>query len=508
MLSIRRLLFVFLAGLTSLPLAAQTQCPSNLTAAQPSSPSGTNFAPGDNVTFTWTASSVSGVTYDVVAWQTIANPITVCADTTATACTGQFTPSGQWNWVVKTKKISCTDQPSTQKTFTIGCLSANPSLQSPSNNATNVPANVTLTWSAVAGADSYDIYVSPTASGSCGSNGQLASSNTTSYTPPTLQDGTQYGWRVVAKKSGCPSTTSTCGTFTTAASTCNLPGAFDLRAPNNLTVGSTPQLSWNGANNAFKYIVHIGTSNPPQPSANDPLVSGTSYTPTTPLSPGTYYWNVDAYASCNTSSPTRSTSTYTFTVRSCPTAAANLTSPADGASIPSSTPVTFNWIGTVSALSYDVMVSNDGGATFTSVGNSTSSSFTKSLLAGNYVWYVRTNYDSGCASVNSQASRFSVTQTTCPTTPPVLTSPADKAVNVTLPVTLTWNGVAGATGYRIFASQNGNVTLLGSTTDATRFITSAVPTGTVTWWVVALFDNCASLESSKFTFTTATTNCP
>ncbi len=376
MLSVRRLVVLFLLVVPFVPIAS-AQCPSNLTNAQPTSPtSGTNFAAGDNVTFTWNAATVSGVTYDVIAWQTITNPTTVCSDTTATTCTGRFTPSGTWNWLVKTKKATCSDQPSAAKTFTIDCLTANPSLQSPSNNATNVPTIVTLSWSAVAGAESYDIYVSPTSAGNCGLNGQLASSSTTTFTPPALQDGTQYGWRVVAKKTDCPSTTSTCGVFTTAAANCNLPAAFDLRAPNNLTVGATPTLSWNTSTNAFKYIVHIGTTNPPQAGANDPLVSGTSFTPTTPLSPGTYFWNVDAYASCNTSSPTRSTSTYTFTVRSCPTAAANLTAPADGASIASTTPVTFNWIGNASAVSYDVMASNDGGVNFTNAGNVTSSSLT------------------------------------------------------------------------------------------------------------------------------------
>jgi hypothetical protein len=486
------------------------QCPANADAAQPTAPDGANFALGANVPFTWTASNVSGVSYEVIVGLNINSTTAVCSNQTGTSCSVVFNNAGQYSWTVKTKKNSCSDVVSTAiKQFTVGCLTTNPGLESPANGATNVSVNPTFTWSAVANADNYDIFFGPTANGACGVNGQLASSNTTTFTPPQLTAGTTYGWRVVAKKANCPNTLSSCGTFTTAAA-CSAPGSFDLRSPNNLTTGASPQLSWNGAANAAKYIVHIGTTNPPQSTPNDPLITGTSYVPQ-PLAPGTYFWNVDAYPSCSSQLSTRSSSTFTFTVRSCPTGTANLTSPAEGTSIPSTSNVTFNWIGVASALSYDVMVSNDNGVNFTNVGNSSAgnSSLTRTLPSGSYVWYVRSNFDVGCPSTNSLTARFTVTASSCPTTQPVLVSPANGATNVTLPVTFNWNAVSGATGYKIFALSNNATVLLGSTTDATRFVTTNIPTGSVTWWVSALFgSNCPDVNSQHFTFSTATNSCP
>jgi Viral BACON domain len=389
-----------------------------------------------------------------------------------------------------------------------GCLPA-PTPQSPANNATGVSTQPTLTWSAVSGANAYDIYFSAS---SCPTQ-PAATVSTNSWTPPQLSASTTYYWAVRARNTStnCFGETTACLKFSTA-SACTLPGAFDLKFPNNVTTGNTPQLSWNSAPGAFKYIVHLGTTNPPSPSANDPSTTSTTYQITTPLTPGTtYYWYVDAYASCNTSTPTRSTSTYTFSVRPCPTGAATLTSPAANATLPSTSAVVFDWTDVTSALSYDVMVSNDNGATFTSAGNvpAGTSTLTKSIPAGSYVWYVKTNFDAGCSSTTSQPAHFSVSNASCPTTAPTLVSPANGATNVAVPVTLAWTAVTGATGYKVYVQgTSGGPTLIGSTTDATRLITSSIPQGTVQWAVVATFDNCPQVQSQPFTFSTATQNCP
>src|SRR5206468_1721832 len=145
---VRRLCCLAILFLICAPgMFAQVQCPSNANAGQPTSPDGANFPVDSNVTFTWAASTVSSVTYDIVAWQNINSPQTVCANQTSTTCTFTFTATGQWSWAVKTKKATCTDIPSGAKTFTIGCLSNPPSLQSPSEGSTNVSQNPTFTWS-------------------------------------------------------------------------------------------------------------------------------------------------------------------------------------------------------------------------------------------------------------------------------------------------------------------------------------------------------------------------
>src|SRR6185369_10073112 len=455
------------------------QCPTNAEAAAPAAPSDTNFAVGSNVQFTWAPSPVSGVSYDVVAWQNINSPTVVCANQAGSSCSAVFNTAGQWSWAIKTKKPTCNDVGSGAKNFTIGCLSGQPVLQSPANNATNVSQNVTLSWAAVAGADNYDVYIS---TNTCGVNGQLATASGTTFNPPPLNAGTTYGWRVVAKKANCPGTTSSCGTFTTAAAACNAPGSFDLRSPNNVTTSATPQLLWNGANNASKYVVHLGTSNPPQTTNSDPIVTGTSFVPQS-LSPGTYFWNVDAYPSCSTTISTRSSSTFSFTVRNCPATAPQLVSPANGAANIDN-PVKFDWNPVIGASSYRVLVAIDGG-TPAAIGTTNETELQVNVPGSSIEWWVEANFD-GCPAVASQ--HFHFTTTACPPNPgtPAIVSPHDGATGLTSPVSLQWSGVTGAKAYIILASFNGGASVAIAITTATQLSVS-LPAGSYSWVVEAKF---------------------
>src|SRR3954447_24808276 len=79
------------------------------------------------------------------------------------------------------------------------CPTAAPAIQSPADGAQNVFANPTLTWSAVSGANQYDVYFGVAGSGACTGTPQFTTANT-SFNPPTLAASTSYEWRVVAKK--------------------------------------------------------------------------------------------------------------------------------------------------------------------------------------------------------------------------------------------------------------------------------------------------------------------
>jgi uncharacterized repeat protein (TIGR01451 family) len=69
-----------------------------------------------------------------------------------------------------------------------------PVLLSPSNSALKVSTQPTLTWSAVTGATSYDVYF-----GTFGSPPLVVNTTKTTYTPPALKSNVVYFWRVVAK---------------------------------------------------------------------------------------------------------------------------------------------------------------------------------------------------------------------------------------------------------------------------------------------------------------------
>jgi len=491
------------------------QCPTQSQSAVALTPSNQNLGANSAVTYSWSAPSASGVTgFEVVLSNGVATLTAPCsAGPTATNCSGSALSAGSYTWAVRTQYSGCAGGVlSLGKSFTVGCPTNTPNLQSPSNGATNVNTTVTLSWSAVSGADTYDIYLGPTGTGCSGQ--PKATTSSTSFTPPQLSASTGYDWKVAARSStnNCPAVVSNCFTFTTSGQTCNAPSAFTLTSPSaGATVSTTPALTWSASSGADKYVVRLSTANPPVPSANDPIVSGsnTTYKPT--LAPGTWYWYVDAYPSCSTQLKT-STQVSSFVVASsCPTGAPTLISPVGGAQVNASQAIAFQWTAANGATGYDVDLSGDSGATFASIGTTSSTSMSKTLSAGSYVWVVRALYGSTCPAVVSGAATFTAVtpSVNCPTTPPTLLLPANNASNVASPVTFDWNDVSGATSYRLIASFNGGTPAAVAVTSDSE-ATMNVPSGAVEWWVEATAGTtCTAVASQHFKFTAAgTSNCP
>src|ERR1043165_8223352 len=337
----RRLAVLLLvAGGVSAPLFAQPCTTGNATAPVAQSPSNVNLTPNTTVYFSWTAANPAPSGYEVIVDGNVNPPECL---TPNTSCSGAGVAAGKHGWVVRAIYASCYVE-STVKSFSAGCPTTAPQQQSPSNGATNVSVQPTLTWNAVADADQYDIYISKVGQGGCTGTATPATSTTTSFNPPPLAAGTTYEWKIVAKRSGTTCTgvlSASCFTFTTAAPACNAPGSFNLISPaNNDTTTTSPLLSWTAADRADKYVLHIGTTNPPS-NANDVLLPPhhTSYRAT--LGAGTYFWSVDAYPSCSTTLKT-SSSTNTFKVVSCPTASPSLVSPSSGSTLTNAS-VFFQW---------------------------------------------------------------------------------------------------------------------------------------------------------------------
>src|SRR3954452_11439606 len=153
------------------------------------------------------------------------------------------------------------------------CPTAAPAIQSPADGAQNVFANPTLTWSAVSGANQYDVYFGVAGSGACTGTPQFTTANT-SFNPPALAASTSYEWRVVAKKTtaSCPVTTSSCATFKTAAAACNPPGSLTPAAPpDKRTTSPPPRLTGSPSSAAKKYLPQISPKIPPGPTSADPV---------------------------------------------------------------------------------------------------------------------------------------------------------------------------------------------------------------------------------------------
>lgn len=123
----------------------------------------------------------------------------------------------------------------------------------PADGATGVNAPVTLSWSAVAGASSYDVYFDTT------TPPPLA----TTVVAPTMTmnavSGTRYYWRVVAK-----SATGNAGgpiwTFTTSGTPpCQSPATPALNGPTTANSGTAFALTWAAVANATEYSLEEST---------------------------------------------------------------------------------------------------------------------------------------------------------------------------------------------------------------------------------------------------------
>ena len=507
-----------LCAVVTLGGEAIAQCPANSQPPVAQSPSGTNLNANSPITFSWTPSTSAAVTgYVVNIGNGSVGTTVACSASGASAnsCTVSSLPVGQYVWAVKaTTNVANCELGSAGKTFTVGCLTSAPAIQSPSDNSTNVSQTPTMTWSAVSGADSYDAYFGEVGSGACLGQPVFTTSSTSFNPPGTLKANTSYEWRVVAKKTGtnCPFTTTSCASFKTTGAVCNPPGSFNLIGPaNNSTASSTPTLSWSASSGADKYLIHFGTQNPPTPTANDARLnsSQTSFTFAQPLPAGTYFWSVDAFPACSTAVKT-SSSVFSFTVAptvSCPTTPTTLIAPANGATdIPSN--VTFQWAAVNGAIAYKLYIAEAGDTSGDLVGTTTSTSLTRVVPDGSVTWWVATVFDK-CPDIISAKSTFiSGVQLACGTAT-TLNSPADNAT-VTSPVTFSWGAVPGASSYRLWISFNGSAPVLAARTSSSGTSQQVtLSSGTGEWYVETLFNNtCDSTFSAHRRFTVGTgANC-
>jgi hypothetical protein len=510
-----------LCALVALGGEAIAQCPAGSQPPVAQSPNGGNLNASSPITFSWTPSTSNAVTgYSVfVATTSNTNSGTIACSATAanaSSCTVSSLPVGQYFWAVKatTNTANC-ELASAGKQFTVGCLTSPPAIQSPFDSAQNVSQTPTMTWSAAAGADQYDVYFGAVGSGACTGSPVFTTSSTTYNRPNPLDANTSYEWRVVAKKTNttCPFTTTGCATFKTAATTvCNPPGSFNLIGPaNNSTASATPTLSWTAASGADKYLIHFGTQNPPSPTTNDTRLSSsqTSFTFAQPLPAGTYFWSVDAFPTCSTSTKT-SSSVFSFTVAptvSCPTTPTTLISPASGATSVLS-PVTFQWAAVSGAIGYKLFIAAAGDTAGDLSGTTTATSLSRLVPDGAVTWWVATMF-ANCPDIVSTRSSFTSGVPVVCGTAATLTLPADNTT-VTSPVTFSWSAVAGASDYRLWVSFNGSAPLLvARTSNSNTSQQMSLASGTGEWYVETQFSNgCDSTFSAHRHFTVGTAaNC-
>lgn len=328
----------------------------------------------------------------------------------------------------------------------------------------SVPQNPVLSWSAVPGAATYRVQVSTT--NTFGSTVYTASTANTSATPTDQLPAGQLFWRVAAADSS-----SAVGPWSaTATFNRTFSDAPALVAPDDaavLTYPADPLLfRWAALTGAKTYTFQIA-NNPDFVSPTSATTANTSYTLTEPLTVNqTWYWRVQG-TNGTLNSPWSSVRSFSVNWPSTPTPISPVNATV--------TDVVLSWSPVAGAATYEVQVNSNPDFTNNMIDDQTVKGTHYSPAAtydnGSYYWRVRardsrTTPNLGSWSAVVQFQRAWPDQ-------PVLQSPADGAVNVTVP-TLQWSAAAHAAYYQVEFSTDPNFTPGPTTTyecytDATTF---------------------------------------
>lgn len=186
-------------------------------------------------------------------------------------------------------------------------------------------------------------------------------------------------------------------------------------------------------------------------------------------------------------------------------AAPLLLSPANGATGVSSAP-TLTWSAVTGATSYHVQVSTSStfGTTIVDSSNVSSTSITAGNLAANttYYWHVSATNTGGTSAYSSS---FNFT-TLAPPAAPVLSSPTNGAVAISLSPTFGWNASTGAASYHLQVATDSafsGLVIDQNNIALTSFAASGLSTNTLFYWRVNATNSAGSSPySSLFRFTT------
>ena len=467
-----------------------------------------NATLGGPVTFQWTASE-GAETYQLYI-QHGNGARRLLTTTTNTQYTTSDLESGANTWSVTALYSECPEMSSADRTLNVqggdaGCplIPGRATLLTPANGATNLASPVTFHWSAVPNATSYRVIAS------FGNSAPFSLGTTTTTTLSADVPAGSGNWLVqTVFGEECPTTLSDRRNLTvTTGATCNNAAPQLVTPPNGATnVGSPVNFQWTAVPKAISYRLFLAVG-----SGGFELYGETTGTSLQRLVPaGTLKWFVIAdFAACpDTRSSTSSFTGTTFD--DCAAASIDLTSPPEHGNTGS--PVHMSWSSVTGALFYRVWASINGNAPV-NILRTNATAADVNLPAGTIEWYVDAPRQN-CPAVVSAKRHFTIARgANCDNNPaPVLVSPIgtrDNPGTAQSHVTLVWNAVPNAIGYRIWISRDlvlfEDVTL----TKLTQAELDLEP-GTYAWFAEAFFDACPPVASGKAFFRIAETTprCP
>jgi uncharacterized protein (TIGR02145 family) len=374
----------------------------------------------------------------------------------------------------------------------------------PVNEQYNVPQNDTLFWSCNDPDNDplvFDVYFGvDTMNLSIVS----ASQSDTFYIFSSVQNGTRYYWKIVAKDAEY-GTAGPIWAFVTGNNTAPNPPSNPIPEDNALNQKVTLDLKWQCSDddgNPLEYILFLGTSNPP-PFYTDNLTD-TVYEIWN-LDKGTqYYWKVEAFDLYDyTSSPV-----WTFTTSSDnpPYQAFNPQPENEGSDQPLN--AVLSWTGADpdnDPLTFDVYLgTNYLNMTLVSQGQS-ETSYDPGLLdySTQYIWSITTS--DGLYSTEGEYWSFY----TVDNYPPDLPSnpiPSNQETNVSTSVTLSWTCSDPNNDpllYDVYiGTDSENMTLVSSGQSSTSYNPGTLNNSTQYYWKIVVSDGDVTTEGEIWVFTT------
>ncbi len=321
-------------------------------------------------------------------------------------------------------------------------VAAAPTLVSPANGATSVPAPTALVWNSALTATGYRLQVSSNS----GFTALVVDDSTLTDTTKTvsgLVNQTTYYWRVRTLSAAGGSQFSSSRSFTTLVS-----GPTLLSPPN--TASSVPinaRLSWSRIPGAPGYFVQVGTN---QNFTSGVVYSDSTITDTTAVATGlsattTYYWHV-RMRDGGVGGPFSAVWSFTTSVAVAP--APSLLSPTNNA-VDVSTTALLQWARSAGAATYRLQVATD--QTFASgmVLNDSTIADTSRQVPGlanstQYFWHVNAKNAGG---TSAYSATYAFTTAAPGPNAPALNSPANLAMAQPTTINFNWSTVSGATAY-------------------------------------------------------------
>jgi fibronectin type 3 domain-containing protein len=424
------------------------------TATIPSAPTGvTATGSTGQIALTWNASTGAS-TYNVLrATSANGSYTTVASGLTGTSYTDTSVSSGTTYYYAITATNGSGSSANSSQVNAITAPDAPASI-----TATGGNGQIALSWSASAGAASYNVL---RATSSNGSYTTVATGLTgTSYTDTGLADGTTYYYAVTATNGSGSSANSA------QVNTITIPAAPTSPA----ATGGTSQiaLTWNASTGAATYNVLRATSANGSYTTVASALTGTSYNDTGLASGTTYYYVITATDGSGSSA--NSTQVNAITA---PASPSGVTATAGNGQ------VALSWTASTGATGYNVLRATSANGSYTTVASGVAgTSYTDTGLANGTTYYY------AVAASNGSGSSSNSTQVNAITTPAAPTGLAATPDNAQ--VSLLWNSSTGAATYNILRSTtsgSGYATVASGLT-GTSYTDTGLTNGTTYYYVV------------------------